>query len=189
MSKDIKISSHDISDILIDKIVPIEGSIKIDRIDGMLVSKQKYIEGLWKNICRYPECTLEPKDKTGLCTMHYEEQVKNNINTEKMYRTTNNIDRDISRYMWSSKHKEYQLLCSTYMCSKLASRKDIKSDNYYKCKEHSSTSTTSYSSQQNTVNIFNEIKNDMLIAKIKVKKTKNKDNKDNKDKESVEPVL
>ena len=165
----------DISDIIDDKIILIEGSIKIVRIDGMLDSKQIYTQEKWKNLCRFTDCIREPQNKTGLCVEHHKEQISQNINLEKIDRITTNSSRDLTKYMWSSKQKEFVLLCSVYLCPKPASRKDHKSPNYYCCKEHSTESTAVYSSHQNTVNIFNELKKDMLIRKLKDQKIKTPD--------------
>ena len=66
-------------DTIPDKIKHNIGSIRITKIDGILQSKVKWNGLTWEEICRYPECpsNIFKIDKTCLCEVHYNEQIRN----------------------------------------------------------------------------------------------------------------
>ncbi len=139
----------DLGDIIPINITPVEGSIKISRIDNILDKKQIYKHGKWINICRYPECK-EDIVKYDLCSNHSKEK---RIDGEK-------LNRGDKIYMWSSKNESWVLLCNIFLCKKVAVKNGV-------CAAHLKNATTMYSSQQYTINIFNEIKKELYIQQQK----------------------
>lgn len=145
-------------DIIDDKVVPVDGSIKIVRIDGILDSKQVWngTEEKWKNICRHNGCKKDVFNN-NICEDHYNEQIAKNVNGEKMVRGQ-------LVYSWSTKNKKWELLCNVHLCSNLAVRRG-------KCNKHANHTKVVYSSQQNMINIFYQLKHDLMIKLKKDAKT------------------
>jgi hypothetical protein len=147
-------NKSDKSDIIADTYQPSENSIRISRIDGILETKQRYIDGKWVHICRYPDCSEKiGENKNHLCTAHNKYIIDTNVDGEK-------IVRGDKIYAWSVKNKSWSLLCKVFMCKKVATKNGM-------CTAHNTNPNTVHSGQQSTINVYNELKNELNIEKIK----------------------
>jgi len=158
MSKEI---SEDIIDTIDGKIRHKLGSIKIERIDGILSKKSKWTGIKWEPVCRFPSCSKEIVTNCySLCSEHYVKLCstvpKNHI-----------IKRGCDRYKWNGKF--FTLVCSIDLCTTNA---DIKTG---KCANHNINANLPI--QMHT--IFNQVK-DSIDSKIR------KELKEKKYKEATE---
>jgi hypothetical protein len=152
-----------ITDEIDDNIEPETNSIKEIRIDGFLDKKYKWNGTKWVDVCRL---CINDIFKNSVCEEHYKQQLSNNIIGEIVIKHNKS-------YIWN---KEWKLLCSTELCKKQATKGG-------KCHQHHNNPITMYSSQQNSINIFHGIKEDMLIKKQKEKKQREREKKEEKEKE------
>lgn len=143
-------------DLIPTKTDPIEGSIKETRINGILSEKVLWKNSRWTSICRFSNCSKE-SGTTGLCPEHTK-FLENNV--VKGHRVKKN-DR---MYEWNG--RAYKLICS--ICFKSALKNG-------RCKAHKDTQET----QQSVENMFESIKQDLIVKKsIDKKKKINEDTTD-----------
>lgn len=159
------IRSH--PDIINDVITPDIGSIKETRIDGYLDKKFRWSGEKWIDACRVPGCSsVDIENDQHICNLHYRSQLNYNLVGEIIYKK----DR---KYKWSG--KEWKLMCTTNMCSSYAT-----SSRSGKCQKHVKNSNVHFSSLSNTVNLYHQLKHDVVFSK---KKKKNEEEKKKKSEE------
>jgi len=163
IKKEMKVSkeiSEDITDTIEGKIRHKLGSIKIERIDGILSKKSKWTGIKWEPACRYPSCT---KDITAncfsLCKEHY-------VKICSIIPKNHIIKRGLDKYKWNGKF--FTLVCNVDLCTTNA---DIKTG---KCSNHNINADLPI----HIHTIFNQVKDSMdskIRKELKEKKEEKKE--------------
>ncbi len=140
-------------DVIDDKVDHKLNSLKIVRIDGVLVKKQKWNGLIWEFICRYPDCkeSLKPGSK-NLCEVHYSLQMKNSIKGEI-------VKRGSQRFKWNS--KKWNLICSNETCTNYTQKNG-------RCPRHIVDDHASL----DAVSMFNQIKDSIEVKNKKMVRTR-----------------
>lgn len=140
------------TDIIDDIVRPIMGSVKTVRIDGFLDRKYFWNGGKWVNACRNFNCKKETSVE-GLCKYHYNQHVARNISGETKQKGG-------KTYKWDG--KKWKMLCDIQFCKKVVS--SMKTG---KCLHHSKNPDVKFSGAQNTINIYNQLKEQAEIDRKK----------------------
>lgn len=155
-------------DVIPERIIPLEGSIKEIRIDSILESKVVYEEGHWKPACRWPNCRVKVplNDIHQLCPEHIK---KNNlVDGEIIYRFRLIGDKmKDEKYKWSVARNEFILLCSVRFCKKAASCTGVRTnpEQYFKCKDHIKNTNETFSGLLNLSQMYNELRQEFMIKR------------------------